>query len=200
MPWTHRSFWLLPLFIGTTLALLSWLVGRTRLRAIYVEHFPETRRERLFLASLGFFVAILVVRGITIAIHYDVGPFHDVSVAGRHIHHLVWGILLLLLVGYSWLAEFGSGDAEGLRWAGRLTSMLYGVASALTLDEFALWLNLRDVYWEREGRESLEAIALFAALLALSVFGRPFFQGIGREVAHLFRGGTEIERRSGRVV
>jgi hypothetical protein len=73
---------------------------------------------------------------------------------GRHVHHLVWGILLLLLVGYTWLLELGTGAAASSQWSGRLTSMLFGVAAALTLDEFALWLNLRDVYWEREGRES----------------------------------------------
>ena len=57
-------------------------------------------------------------------------------------------------------------------------SMTYGVAAALTLDEFALWLNLRDVYWEREGRESFEALALFGALLAVGLLGKPFFHGI----------------------
>ena len=48
----------------------------------------------------------------------------------------------------------------------------------LTLDEFALWLNLRDVYWEREGRESFEAMALFGGMLAIGLLGRPFFRGI----------------------
>ena len=60
--------------------------------------------------------------------------------------------------------------------------MLFGVAAALTLDEFALWLNLRDVYWEREGRESFEALALFGGLLAIGVFGRAFWTGIIREL------------------
>ena len=106
------------------------------------------------------------------------GPFHDVAMGGRHIHHLVWGILLLLLSGYGWLLEIGSGTAASLRWIGGLMSMMYGVAAALTLDEFALWLNLRDVYWEREGRESFEALALFGGLLAVGLFGRPFFHGI----------------------
>ena len=77
----------------------------TRLRHVYQEHFQNPRRERLFLASLGFFTAALMVRGITLAIHANFGPFHDVSMGGRHIHHLVWGILLLLLVGYGWLLE-----------------------------------------------------------------------------------------------
>jgi hypothetical protein len=132
----------------------------------------------LFLASVGFFTAVLVVRGVTVAIHYNFGPFHDVSMGGRHIHHLVWGIILLLLSGYGWLLQVGTGTQDSLQWVGRLMSMIYGVAAALTLDEFALWLNLRDVYWQREGRESFEAMALFGGVLAIGVFGRSFFRGI----------------------
>jgi hypothetical protein len=183
MPWTHRSFWLLPLIIAAVLGLLSLIVSRSRLRDVYKRQFPETRRERLFLASVGFFTTAAVVRGITLAIHHDIGPFHDVSLHGRHIHHLVWGILLLLFVGYLWLSELGTGSTGYSLWTGRFTSMLYGVAAALTLDEFALWLNLKDVYWEREGHESYEALALFGGLLAVGLLGGPFFRGIGREVS-----------------
>jgi hypothetical protein len=138
------------------------------------------------LASFGFFTTALVVRAITIAIHHDIGPFHDVSMKGRHIHHLVWGILLLLLVGYAWLIELGTGAASSSRWMGRLTSMLFGVAAALTLDEFALWLNLRDVYWEREGRESYEALASFGGLLAVGVFSWKFWRGVAKELVSIF--------------
>lgn len=187
MPWTHRSFWIAPLIIAIILAILAAIVSRTRLRDIYRAQLGETRRERLFLASVGFFVAVGVVRGMTEAIRHGIGPFHNVSMGGRHIHHLVWGILLLLLVGYTWLVEIGTGSGESSRWAGRLTSMLYGVAAALTLDEFALWLNLKDVYWERQGRESVEAMGLFGALLATGVFGGPFFKGILGEITRPFR-------------
>ncbi len=187
MPWTHRSFWIGPLIIAAILAILVALVRGTRLREIYKEQLGESRRERLFLASVGFFVAVAVVRCLTIAIHNDIGPFHNVQMRGRHIHHMVWGILLLLLVGYSWLVQIGTGSSTSWLWAGRLTSMLYGVAAALTLDEFALWLNLSDVYWQRQGRESYEALALFGGVLAMGVFGGPFFKGVGRHILHPFR-------------
>lgn len=187
MPWLHRSFWIGPLLIAGILLILAAIVSRPRLREIYRRQLGETRRERLFLASLAFFVAVLVVRGITIAIHNDVGPFHNISMHGRHIHHLVWGILLLLLVGYSWLLEIGTGAENSWRWTGRVTSMLYGVGAALTLDEFALWLNLSDVYWQRQGRESYEAMALFGGLLGIGVFGAPFLRAIAREMSRPFR-------------
>ncbi len=184
MPWTHRLFWILPLTIAAILAILALLVYGTRLRHIYARHLAESRRERLFLASVGFFTAVAVVRGLTIAIHNNIGPFHDVQMHGRHIHHMVWGILLLLLVGYAWLIELGTGSSNSSRWMGRLTSMLYGVGAALALDEFALWLNLQDVYWQRQGRESYEAMAFFGGLLAIGIFGGPFFGGIARELFH----------------
>jgi len=189
MPWTHWGFWILPLAIAAVLAIPAAIVSHRSVRPLYTKHFPEARRERLFLASIGFFTAVFVVRGITFAIHNGIGPFHDVSMKGRHIHHLVWGIALLLLVGYGWLLKIGTGAAESLEWVGRLMSMLYGVASALTLDEFALWLNLRDVYWEREGQASLEAMALFGALLCIGILGGPFFRGVGRKLLHPFRRG-----------
>ena len=195
MPWTHRGFWIGPLIIAAILGLLAFAVYSSHLRRIYTERFAESRRERLFLASVGFFTAVLVVRGITVAIHYNIGPFHDVEMRGRHIHHLVWGILLLLLVGYGWLLEVGNGSDQSWPWMGRLMSLLFGVGSALTLDEFALWLNLRDVYWEREGRESFEAMALFGALLVIGVAGKPFFAGIMREAGSLFKGHHHLTGR-----
>jgi hypothetical protein len=52
--------------------------------------------------------------------------------------------------------------------------MLFGVGAALTLDEFALWLTFRDVYWEREGRLSIDAVVLFGSLLSAAMWGGPF--------------------------
>ena len=85
-----------------------------------------------------------------------------------HIHHLVWGILILLLVGYGWLMDLGRSHTPTSIFFSRLMSVSYGVGAALTLDEFALWLNLEpDAYWSREGRLSIDAIILFGGLLAI---------------------------------
>jgi hypothetical protein len=180
MPPLHYSYWLAPLLIALLLLAIVRLLRAPAVRAIYRDKFPETSRERLFLAALGFFVAVAVVRLLTFLIHREIGPFHDIQMKGRHIHHLVWGILLLLLTGYGWLLQAGTGDRGSHTWVGRVMSMAYGVGAALTLDEFALWLNLRDVYWEREGRESFEALALFAAALAIAALGGRFFGAAAR--------------------
>jgi hypothetical protein len=71
MVWTHRSFWVLPILLSLILGLLSALVAHTRLRNIYHERFPESRRERLFLASIGFFTTVILVRALTEAIRHD---------------------------------------------------------------------------------------------------------------------------------
>src|SRR5437667_9818092 len=121
------------------------------LSRIYRFHFHDERRERLFLASLAFLLAFGIVRAITISIRAGIGPVHNVSAGGTHIHHLVWGILLLILVGYLWMVEIGTRDNKS-NWMSRLTSIAFGVGVALTLDEFALWLNLQDVYWDLDGK------------------------------------------------
>ena len=148
--------------------------------ALYAHHFRDPRHERMFLASVAFFVAFAVVRAITHLIRAGRGPFHDVVTKGGHIHHLVWGILLLLGVGYLWLIQVGIGDARERAWSSPLTALLFGVASALTLDEFALWFTFRDVYWEREGRMSIDAIALFGSLLSIAMWGGPFLRDLIR--------------------
>jgi hypothetical protein len=142
------------------------------LKKIYGFHFQNERRERLFLASLGFLVTFGIVRGITHLIKAGVGPFHNVSSGGLHIHHLVWGILLVLVVGYIWLIEEGITSS----WLSSITAIAFGVGAALTLDEFALWLNLQDVYWTGRGRESIDAVVIFAGLLSLGIWGGPFLR------------------------
>ena len=144
------------------------------LKDLYTFHFRSERRERMFLASLSFLATFAIVRGITHAIRAGVGPFHNVTSGGLHIHHLVWGILLMLLVGYVWLLEIGVGSS----WAASLTAIVFGVGAALTLDEFALWLNLSDVYWEQQGRVSIDAIVVFGALLSIGVWGWPFIRAL----------------------
>ena len=157
-----------------------------RLSALYRHHFRSPRRERMFVSSLSFFLTFAAVRGITHAIRAGVGPFHDITAGRTHIHHSVWGILLVHLVGYLWLLQLATGDPASRRGSAG-TAFLYGAGSALALDEFALWLNLQDVYWAREGRESVDAVILFGALLSIGVWGGPFFHAVTRELLRTFR-------------
>ena len=159
------------------------------LKRLYQFHFRSERRERLFLASVAFLITFGVVRGITLMIRAGIGPVHNVSAGGLHIHHLVWGILLLIAVGYVWLLEVGVGSS----WVASLTAIAFGVGAALTLDEFALWLNLSDVYWERQGRESIDAVLIFGGLLSAGVWGWPFFKGVADHLRHKPKSGGAYE-------
>jgi hypothetical protein len=152
-----------------------------RIRHHYLYSFQDPRRERLFLSSLGFDLGAISARAITHLIRRGVGPFHNLSANGRHLHHLVFGIAGLLGTGYLWLLIADTATEQ--RPIHRSTAFLYGVGSALTLDEFALWLDLEDVYWTRQGKVSVEALMIFGGLLSAGVWGGPFLKSVAKEMA-----------------
>src|SRR3712207_1702245 len=107
------------------------------------------------LAAFLFFVALLGTFGFIrtsahmIRAQVSWWPGNVETKGGTHIHHLVWGILLLMTFGYVGIAV--SPDSPWIE----ITAILFGVGLGLTLDEFALWLNLEDVYWKEKGRQSI---------------------------------------------
>ena len=181
--------WIVVIFVAVMSAAILAVLHYTPAGRLLHQHIRDTPRRRILLSSFSFFLTFAGVRALTWSIHNGIGPFHDVHMGGRHIHHLVWGIMLLLLVGYGWMIDAG-GEPRGWRLlARRLLCVLYGAAAALTLDEFALWLNLRDVYWAREGRSSLDAAILFASFLIVGAAGAPLWRGLLREFRKASRHG-----------
>jgi hypothetical protein len=86
-----------------------------------------------------------------------------------HIHHLVWGICLMMFAGFLAFAM----PLEAPWW--NIFAIAFGVGVGFTLDEFALWVRLKDVYWSEEGRASLDAVVVATAFAALVVVGtNPF--------------------------
>jgi hypothetical protein len=135
----------------------------------------------MFIASVSFLFTFAGVRFLVRLIMSNVGPFEWVMVRGMHIHHLVWGILILLLVGYGWLLDLGRSHSPLSIFFSRLMAVSYGVGAALTLDEFALWLNLEpNIYWASAGRLSIDAVIFFGALLGMGAWGAPFFSALQR--------------------
>lgn len=107
--------------------------------------------ERSALISwLAFAATFAAVRGVTYGIRAGRGPFRNLSLGGEHLHHYLWGIGLLAGVG----AVAVRGD-ERLRQH-PVVAVSYGSGLALIVDEFALLLDLRDVYWARQGRISVD--------------------------------------------
>ena len=167
-------------FAGLVVAVLLVLLQLTRLGYLVRATIPDRPRRRMFIASVSFLLTFVGVRILVHRVANHEGHFHWVMIHGTHIHHLVWGILILLLVGYGWLLEVGRSHSPLSIFLSRLMSVSYGVGAALTLDEFAIWLDLEpDAYWSRDGRLSIDAVILFGALLAVGAWGAPFFRGLG---------------------
>ncbi len=134
-------------------------------------------------ALVAFLVTFAFLRALTAIIHFQLLPIHNiVTSSGLHIHHLFWGILLLMVTGFAALAT--RAPAWHLRVA-----IVFGCAMALTLDEFALWLRLADVYWSREGLASLKAGAIAAAILGVVAAGGPAWRAILKELT-----GSKVEQ------
>lgn len=172
---------LLLAFASVVVVVLLVLLQLTRLGYLIRTSIPDRPRRRMFIASIAFLVTFIGIRLLVSLVMHDRGPFEWVVVRGRHIHHLVWGILILLFVGYGWLLDLGRSHSPTSILMSRLMSVSYGVGAALTLDEFALWLNLEpDAYWSSSGRLSIDAIILFGALLGAGAWGAPFFSALQR--------------------
>jgi len=187
---------LLLAFATLVVGVLLVLLQLTRLGFLVRTTIPDRPRRRMFLASVSFLLTFAGVRILVHLIMWHVGPFQFVIVRGHHIHHLVWGILILLLVGYGWLLDLGRSHTPVSIFLSRLMAVGYGAGAALTLDEFALWLNLQpDAYWSSAGRLSIDAVIIFGAMLGVGAWGAPFFRGLqilwskrelfGRGVNHL---------------
>jgi hypothetical protein len=172
---------LLLAFASLVVVVFLVLLQLTRLGYLIRTTIPDRPRRRMFIASLSFLFTFLGVRILVHRIVNHEGHFQWVMVRGLHIHHLVWGILILLLVGYGWLMDLGRVHSPVSIFFSRLMSVSYGVGAALTLDEFALWLNLEpDAYWSSAGRLNIDAIILFGSLLCVGAWGAPFFAALQR--------------------
>ena len=118
---------------------------------------------------LAFIVTFVVTRLVTRLIRSGRGPFRNVEVGGTHVHHEVYGIIAMLVSG---AMEFAYRPGNP---GGQILAVLFGAGAALTLDEFALWLHLEDVYWAHEGRKSVDAVFVAAACgLFLLAGANPF--------------------------
>jgi hypothetical protein len=120
----------------------------------------------LMLCALAFVVTFVGTRVITRMIRAGRGPFRDnVGANGTHVHHAVYGIVLLVTGA---LIAVGAGEESTWR---SVAGVLVGAGASLVLDEFALILHLKDVYWSQQGRLSVQMISLTAACLLFALVG-----------------------------
>ena len=151
--------------------------GRCSLEASFITDFwndqlAEHDRQWLFLVLLGLVVSFGFIRFSTRMMRsprVTWWPGSVVSDSGVHVHHLVFGIVLMIAAGAISFAGFAVSPIY------EICAFLFGIGIGLTIDEFALWLYLDDVYWAKEGRASVDAAALAVGLLGIVLLGvRPF--------------------------
>jgi len=127
-------------------------------------------RQHAFVCLAAMVIAFLAIRtSARMTRRFTWWPGGVETSDGMHLHHFVWGIFLMLGAGF-----VGLGLHLGEPWDG-IVAAVFGVGAGFTLDEFALWTRMEDVYWQEEGRSSLEAVAVVVTVGALVVIGlRPF--------------------------
>jgi len=134
----------------------------------------DTSQQSALIAWLSFTGMWGAVRGITHAIKAGKGPFKNLSVGGEHLHHYMWGIGMLTGVG----AVAVRGTEELRRHP--VTAVVYGVGLALIADEFALLLDLRDVYWAKQGRVSVDVAVGASSLVGCYFAALPVLRKVSR--------------------
>src|ERR1700689_5650911 len=105
------TWFILLLAIAVTAFLLLVTYG-TSLGDVVHERIPDRPRRRLFVASVSFFLTFAGVRAVVYAVLHNIPPFHFIQHDGSHIHHLVFGIIILLLVGYGWMPDVGTAEDD----------------------------------------------------------------------------------------
>jgi hypothetical protein len=125
-------------------------------------------KQGLFLVLVGFILSFAFIRMSTRLMRSPRVPWWPGSVVsdgGVHLHHLVFGIVTMMIAGTLGLAALGDSPYT------EICAFFFGVGAGLTIDEFALWVYLDDVYWAEEGRASIDATVIAAAGMMLILLG-----------------------------
>lgn len=128
----------------------------------------EHELQGLYLVLIGFILSFAFIRMSTRLMRSPKVPWWPgsiVSDGGVHVHHLVFGIVTMMIAGAGGFASFGDSP-----WM-EVCAFAFGVGVGLTIDEFALWVYLEDVYWAEEGRSSIDATVIAAAAMMLALLG-----------------------------
>jgi hypothetical protein len=130
-------------------------------------HIVHSGRLPLFCFFVAFLVSFSFIRLSVRMIRAQVSWWPgNISSGGKHIHHVVFGTIFMVAAGIAGIAA----PASDLTWRS-VSAALFGVGTALVLDEFALILNLRDVYWSSAGRVSIDAVFIAGGITALLLLG-----------------------------
>ncbi|GAA1456126.1 DUF2254 domain-containing protein [Williamsia maris] len=134
----------------------------------FTERFIDTGRLPIFFLLVAFVLTFLFIRFSVRMIRAQVSWWPgNVTPGGMHIHHVIFGLVFMLLSGFGLVVL----SDEQTPVANCVLAAVFGIGTALVLDEFALVLHLRDVYWAEEGRSSIDAVFVAVAIVSLFLFG-----------------------------
>jgi hypothetical protein len=132
------------------------------------EQILADEKQGLFLVLVGFILSFAFIRMSTRLMRSPRVPWWPGSVVsdgGVHLHHLVFGIVTMMIAGTLGISALGESPYA------EICAFFFGVGAGLTIDEFALWVYLDDVYWAEEGRSSIDATVIAAAGMMLILLG-----------------------------
>jgi hypothetical protein len=145
--------------------------------SLYDRAIVDTGRQPEFLFFVAFLGMFGFIRTSAHMIRAQVKWWPgNVEVGGTHIHHLVWGIVTIMVTGY-----IGVTIAPPSPWH-EIIAVFFGMGMGLALDEFALWLDLKDVYWEQQGRKSIDAVIIAATITGMVLVGFSAWVDVATEV------------------
>jgi hypothetical protein len=154
-----------------------------RLARVYKKHIQDKKEEPRFLILTSFLITFIVARLTVYGImnHVLPKPFGFFYLDGTHIHHLVYGVILLLVAGFIRIPQFGKSFV-------RFSSVLYGVGAALTLDEFSLLIHFNpNVYFGPQGRISLDVAFIFLLFCLAFLWHGKFWHHVAGEILSWFQ-------------
>lgn len=143
------------------------------IRQIYHKYIKEKKEEPRFLILTFFMITFILARLTVYGIMHHVlpnPPFGYMIIGTTHIHHIVYGVILLLIAGFIRIPQFGKSFI-------RLSSILYGIGAALVLDEFSLLIHFNpNVYLGEPGEISLDAVFVFFLLCLAAIWHGKFWK------------------------
>jgi hypothetical protein len=143
-------------------------MGTASIITEFWDNLESHHEQAVFLVLVGFLASFAFIRMSTRIIRSESvswWPGNIESESGLHLHHLVFGIVTMMVMGT--LGFF----ADGRTPLTEICALGFGIGVGLTIDEFALWVHLEDVYWADQGRSSIDATVIAAALMLLVVLG-----------------------------
>ncbi len=132
------------------------------------DNLEDHHEQAVFLVLVGFIGSFAFIRMSTRIIRSESvswWPGNVESESGIHLHHLVFGIVTMMAAGTLGFVSDGRTPFT------EICALFFGIGVGLTIDEFALWVHLEDVYWAEEGRSSVDATVIAASLMLLIVLG-----------------------------